>query len=430
MKKTFAVVLALTVLLSMCIMGTGVAEEKTKLTFWTWLPTDSQWEPIYAAFEAANPDIEIEYWRTSEQSDYLKKLQVAIASGTGPDLFGLQPGSLVSQYAQFCEPMDALADQYMAGWKDIVATAAVDQCVSMDGVMTGMPILQAGQEYMLYNKTLMNECGVDSVPTTYEELVAASEKIKAAGKVPMVMGAADVWHDVDWFVAVSQQFAPGAIAQAEKGELAWTDEAFVKTMEAWLKFFNDGIFEDGALGIGTYPDARDQYFYAREAVFFPTGSWHVTVVDPTNAELEGTEVQKAGDVLGMTIFPQVGDSPAVACTGVDFLLSVNKDSANKEAAMKFVEFMTTGEGQQMWTDMLQGSPVSNQIVFGGEVQGELAQESIELINKYNNEAIGARKLNYSELETALGVAMQEAAAGRGVEDVLKDVQAVSDGIER
>lgn len=401
----------------------------TKLTFWTWIPTEAQWDNIYAAFREENPDIEIEFWRTSNQDDYQKKLQVAIASGTGPDLFGLQPGSLLEQYAKFCEPMDTLTDTYMQGWEGEISQAAISQSTVQDGTVAGMPLLLAGQEFMLYNETLMKECGVESVPTTYEELLAAADKIKAAGKVPMAMGASDVWHAVDWFVAVSQQFGKGKIYEAEQGKLPWTDQVFVDTMNAWVQFFQDGVFEDGALGISTYPDCRDQYFFDREAVFFPTGSWHVGATSKNfTEELNGTKVEN--DSIGMTIFPQVGPQEAVATTGVDYIISVNKDSAQKEAAAKFVEFMAKGTGQQLWINTLQGSPVAKSITFNGETDSELAQESIDIINEYNNKATDKRKLDYSELETALGIAMQDAAAGAEIMKVLQDVQAVSDGIER
>jgi raffinose/stachyose/melibiose transport system substrate-binding protein len=402
---------------------------KTKIVFWTWLPREDQWEQIlYPAFQAEYPNIEVEFWRTAEQSDYLKKLQVGISSGTGPDVFALQPGSLVNQYQRFAEPMDSLADKYIPNWRTIISKAAIDQSTSLDGFVAGMPILMAGQEYMVYNKTLMNECGVREVPKTYAELVAAAQKIKVAKKVPVSFGAADVWHDVDWFVWASQQFAPGRIYEAEKGRVPWTDQAFVDTMNAWVRYFQDGIFQDGALGVGTYPDARDQYFFTRQSVFFPTGSWHVGLVLPNFEELQGTTIQK--DIIGMTAFPQVGPQKVVATTGVDVIFSVSKDSKQKEAAAKLIAFFSIGKGQQLWSDTLQGGPVANNVKYGGDMSGPLAEESINFINSLNAASTTKRKLDYAELETALGVAMQEAASGRNVMDVLRDVQKVSDSISR
>ena len=405
------------------------ASSQTRITFWTWLPRQDQWDDIlYPAFRSEHPDIEVEFWRTAEMSDYLRRLQVSVGSGTGPDVFGLQPGSLVNQYQRFTEPMDTLADRYIPNWRTIISREAVDQSTSLDGVLAGMPILMAGQQYMIYNKSLMDLCGVTEVPKTYAELVIAAQKIRAAGYVPVSFGAADVWHCVDWFVWASQQFAPGRIFEAEKGRVPWTDQAFVDTMNAWVRHFRDNVFQDGALGVGTYPDARDQYFFTRRSVFFPTGSWHSGVVLPSFEELQGTAVQR--DVIGMTAYPQVGTQPVVATTGVDVIFSVSKDSSNKEAAAKLIAFFSTGRGQQLWSDTLQGSPVANNVRYGGDTSGPLAGESLNFINNLNSSSPAKRKLDYAELETALGVAMQEAASGRNVMDVLRDVQRVSDSISR
>lgn len=70
---------------------------------------------MIAAFEEANPGIKIDYTRT-EQDDYFEKLQVAMPSGTGPDLFGLITGPMKEQYAPFAEEMSALADANWNGW--------------------------------------------------------------------------------------------------------------------------------------------------------------------------------------------------------------------------------------------------------------------------------------------------------------------------
>lgn len=402
---------------------------KTKITFWTWTPTDSQFEEIKAAFEKKYPDIEIEWWRTAEMSDYQKKVQVALAGGEGPDLFGVQVGSMLNEYAKFAEPMDALADEYMEGWADTISESAVEQTKTTDGVMAGMPIITCGQQFMLYNKTLLEENGITEIPKTYEELKAMSDKLNGAGVIPMAMGAKDVWHDVDWFVALSQQFGAGKIYEAEDGKLDWTDAAFVDTMKAWKSMFDDKIFQEGAVGIGTYPDARDNYFYARKAAILPTGTWHVSVC-LTDDEYKGMPVEN--DEFGMALFPQLGTEPAVATNGVDFALCVNKESKNKEAAMKFVDFMTMGDGQQIWINTLQGSPVNKDVEFTAtdKIKYETAQESIDFVNEKVKESTAARKLKYAELENALGVAMQDVATGKDINKALEEVQKVSDGIER
>lgn len=400
--------------------------DEVTLTFWSWLPTTDQSEEMIAAFEEANPGIKIDYTRT-EQDDYFEKLQVAMASGTGPDLFGLTTGPMKEQYAPFAEEMWALADANWSGWSDIISENAVEQCSTEDGSVVGMPLLVAGMTDLLYNKTLMDECGIESVPKTYEELKDAAAKAKEKGYVCVAVGAADDWINSDIFVQLSNEFEEGAVYAADKVERPWTDQCFVDTMTAWQQMFNDGIFEEGALGVATYPDARDQYFFARKSIFFLTGSWHLGPTSPTNSEIEGTEIANNKDVIGMCVFPSVVEDGTICGTaGVDVMMAVNKDCKEKEAAMKFVEYMANGEGQQYWVNKLQGAPVSKEISYTGTVDGELQQQSIDEVNSYVSNAVGNRKLSNSEVETAIQIAMQNVAAGADPATELQTVQDVQD----
>ena len=400
--------------------------DQVTLSFWSWLPTTDQSEEMIAEFEKQNPDIKIDYTRT-EQSDYFEKLQVAMASGTGPDLFGLTTGTMTEQYAPFAEDMSGLGDEYWSDWKDTISETAVEQCTTEDGTVVGMPLLVAGMTDLLYNKTLMDECGIEKVPTTYEELKDAAAKAKEKGYVCVAAGAADDWVNSDWFVQISNEFEEGAVYEAEKGERPWTDQCFVDTMTAWQNLFNDGIFEDGALGVATYPDARDQYFFARKSIFFLTGSWHLGPISPSNSEIQGTDIGNQGDTIGMCVFPSMSEDGKICGTsGVDIMLAVNKDCKEKEAAMKFVQFMADGDGQQYWVNYLQGAPVSKNISYTGTVDGELQQQSIDEVNSYVSNAVGNRKLSNSEVETAIQVAMQNVAAGADPADELKTVQDVQD----
>lgn len=427
MKKRISVIMAAAMAMSMAVTPVHAEDaDQVTLSFWSWLPTTDQSEEMIAEFEKQNPDIKIDYTRT-EQSDYFEKLQVAMASGTGPDLFGLTTGTMTEQYAPFAEDMSGLGDEYWSDWKDTISETAVEQCTTEDGTVVGMPLLVAGMTDLLYNKTLMDECGIEKVPTTYEELKDAAAKAKEKGYVCVAAGAADDWVNSDWFVQISNEFEEGAVYEAEKGERPWTDQCFVDTMTAWQNLFNDGIFEDGALGVATYPDARDQYFFARKSIFFLTGSWHLGPISPSNSEIQGTDIGNQGDTIGMCVFPSMSEDGKICGTsGVDIMLAVNKDCKEKEAAMKFVQFMADGDGQQYRVNYLQGAPVSKNISYTGTVDGELQQQSIDEVNSYVSNAVGNRKLSNSEVETAIQVAMQNVAAGADPADELKTVQDVQD----
>lgn len=436
-KKTVSAIATLTLsagMLSGCgssnnsSQGVGTKDNPVTLTFWTWQPTDAQWKTIYAAFQKKYPTIKIKWWRTSEMADYQKKLQTSMAGGEGPDVFGVQAGSTVEQYGRFADDMKELANEYMRGWDSRVSKGAVAQTTNKDGKMVAMPTITSGSEYILYNKTLLREKGI-AVPSSYDELVKAVKSSVSKGLMPMALGAKDGWHLDDIFVWLSNQYSKGDVYRAADGKAKFTDETFVKTMTAWQKMIKDGLFQDGAVGTSTYPDARDNYFYARKTAFFPTGSWHVSAVLP-NDETKGTAVEK--DELGMMEFPKVGDKEIGPTTGVDFGLAVNKDSQKKEAAMKFVEFMTTGEGQQDWINTLQGAPVDKDIkVEVPSSATESAKKSIDLVTQGQASATLERKLTSQELNDEIGVQMQNIYTNRAtVQSALESIQKVNESLDR
>ena len=437
-KRILALLMAALMTASMTACG-GAGKESEKsggsddgqvtLTFWSWLPTTDQSDEMIEKFEEENPDIKIDYTRTV-QDDFFEKLQVAMASGTGPDLFGMTTGAMMDQYAKFSADMKEVADQYWDRWEEDIDQNSVAQCTTEDGKVAGMPLLNAGMTTIMYNKTLMDECGVDKVPTTYEELKDAAAKAKEHGYVCIAAGAADDWVNSDWFVQTANEFEDGAVYEAEAGDRPWTDQCFVDTMQSWKNLFTDGIFEDGALGVATYPDARDQYFFARKSLFLMTGSWHLGPTSPSNSEIQGTEIGNKKDVIGMAPFPAMSDSGEMLGTsGVDVMICMNKDCKQQEAAMKVIEYLSNGDGQQYWVNYLQGAPVSNNISYTGEVDGELQQQSIDEINQYVADAAANgrdRKLTNSEIEKAIQVAMQNVAAGGDPAEELATVQQVAD----
>lgn len=413
--------------------ATGTTKGKTTVTFWSWVPIDVQAKALIADFEQKNPDIKVDYWR-GELPDYQKKLQVAIAAGEGPDLMGMQVGGMLNQYAPYLEPVKPLADKnWGAGWEDKLIPASTKQTVVKNGTIAALPMYFSAQEFIIYNKTIFDKLGIKEVPKTYDELKKVSETIRQNGNgvLPLAYGGKDVWHDTDMFVALSNQFAPGKVYEAEQGKASWSDPAFVDTMKAWKKMFDDKVIQEGALGLATYPDARDQYFYSGKAAMFPTGSWHVGYALP-GGEKAGTKIEN--DETGFFLLPQVGPNPSRAVASVDTAVAINKDSKQKEAAWKLFSYLTMDNGQQILADFLQGTPSKKGVEAKAEALNQFKFESekqaVKVVNEATANSVGKRLLDYPELTTAIGIAMQDVAAGKAIEDALKSIQKVSDGIKR
>jgi raffinose/stachyose/melibiose transport system substrate-binding protein len=403
-------------------------QEIVTIKYWTWVPTDIQMGKVLDAFSKKYPNIKVEPY-VAEGGTLWNKLQVALQAGEGPDVMGMQVGGKLNQFAPLLEPLKPLADKnWGAGWENNFAHGTTEQTKargSSDIVV--LPINYTAQEFILYNKAMFDEAGITQVPKTYDELKKDITLLKQKGvDIPLAFGAKDGWHDADMFVYLSNQYGPGKIYDAEQGKLSWTDKVFVDTMKAWKQMIDDGVIQKGAVGLATYPDARDQYFYSRKSAMFPTGTWHVAAAQ----EMKGTKIEK--DATGMFLFPQIGPNPAKAVASVDTAIAINKASKNKDAAWKLVDFMTNGDGQQIMTDFIQGSPAKKGIVPQtlDQFQFDSVKESIKGVNKEITTAVGKRLLDYPDLTDAIGIAMQDVSVGKSVEQALADIQKVSDKIKR
>ncbi|MCI7672213.1 MULTISPECIES: ABC transporter substrate-binding protein [Schaalia] len=415
-----ALVLASTLLFAGCAKGSqsadaageGAEGDAIALTFHTWIPTQTQWPELIAAFEKENPGISITFNREEDYDTYRTNLDNEILAGEVPDIYGIQVGSSFDDYAQYAKPVE----EYGADWIGKIQEPAKKETTTADGVLAGVPVLMSSQEFYLYNKTLMDELGI-SLPTNYEELVAASRTATDAGYSPFAMGAADSWHDVDFFVWLSNQYGDGGdIYKAAAGEIPWSSPSLVSAATAWQKLFSDGVFQKAALTTTTYPSARDDFFLARKAIAMPTGSWHVgmSMVGP-DQEQPGSAAEK--DEIGMAVFPTLGEKDAGVTTGVDFALALSDELEGEEleAAAKFAEFLATGTGQQLWVNTLQGFPASTEVsIEVGDDEPTIAKESIKLVEDAIASATYARKLNvpgWDSLQEDLGAVLQKIAGG-------------------
>ncbi|MBU4336700.1 MAG: extracellular solute-binding protein, partial [Actinobacteria bacterium] len=168
--------------------GSGSGSVSGSLTVWNYgaLDDSSLLSPLVAGFEAKYPDVTVDL--VGQPADnYYALLQAAVVSGRGPDVFSMFPGGYQKQFQEYS--LD-LSDQIPQ--EDLVATNA--QYYSADGSteseVYGVPST-AGMYMMLYNKQVLADAGVSSVPTTWDELDATCAKVVAAGKTCLGYGSQD-----------------------------------------------------------------------------------------------------------------------------------------------------------------------------------------------------------------------------------------------
>lgn len=231
MKKLIALLLAVMMIASMSAIA--VAEEKTTITWTSWALAEESLVPIYGgsadAFMADNPDIIVDYSQTNPYGQYLDQLLVAATAGNAPDVAHIK-AEWLPQFLELGVVKDIkpyISEEVLADY----SAAALDG-VTEDGAMVSMPWF-ANTYAVYYNKALVKEAGIETLPTTWEELLEAARKVSALGDdiyglaIPNSNGV----ESGEGYNILPILWAYGADYRDENGELALNSENAVKAFQ-------------------------------------------------------------------------------------------------------------------------------------------------------------------------------------------------------
>src|SRR5262245_37355172 len=184
------------------------------------------WEEVARAFEAKNPGVKVEM-QFLENEAYKAKLPTILQSKDRPHIIYSWAGGVLKAQIEAGVLQEIRAP--MKGYSDQLAPAAVAAC-TQDGKIYGVPMVLSEVGFF-YNKELMAKAGVDAATIkTWDELLAAVKKLKAAGVTPIAVGGADKWplHFYWTYLAMRAGGKP-AFEAAMRGEGGgFAGETFVK----------------------------------------------------------------------------------------------------------------------------------------------------------------------------------------------------------
>lgn len=399
--------------------------EKMVITYMEWGDEDVL-EQAEAQFEKMYPNVDIVIDNCGHvYDDYVNKLKVTMAANEGPEVFKLQPGGLLNQFQDYLLPLNSyLEADFGENWKDEFDPSIYSQIEDEEGNWIGAPTYLSVAGPLFVNESLLEENGL-TLPETYEELVECCRVLREKGIAPVAMGAKDDWANQDMIVTLFNQFAPGKVYEVEKGNGKWTDTDMVDALRQWQKYFTDGVFVDGALGLSIYNDALD-LFDNGNAGFLFNGHWNMGQY--VNAQdSPAREEMAAWSVIPLP--PPEGKEPAVQVALSD-MICVNRgieDEAVREMAYKFALFFSsdfmTEFSKKEYVMQTAKNGVELSTTFYGE-SGPKMEESLKEMVKYNR---GPRELSNVETKAELMVVLQEIAMGSLTpEEGAARVQAVAD----
>ncbi|WPD18681.1 extracellular solute-binding protein [Thermaerobacter composti] len=342
-RRAVALIALLSTILAGCGGGTGdqangdASEGQVTIEWWhIW--TDQRGDALQAIadeYMKQHPNVKIEI-TVLENEAFKQKIAAVMQSGSPPDLFQSWGGGTLREYAKAGLVKDITADLQQDGWGDTFEKAFLDM-MAVDGRYYGVP-LSIGIVGFWYNKELFAKAGITSPPKTWDELLDAVRKLKAAGITPIALGEGEKWPGHFYWAYLALR-----LGGREAFEKAYTrsggsfaDAPFVEAGRKLQELLALEPFQQGFLS-ATYADASALVGNGMAAMEL-MGHWA-----PAIQKENSTDKQGLGDKLGFFPFPAVpggqGD-PADVLGGGD-AIAVGRDAPPE--AIDFLKFLTKKE---------------------------------------------------------------------------------------
>lgn len=150
---------------------TEVPAQRTTIEYWgLWEPSEVM-EEVITGFETENPGVEINYVKQSHV-DYRERLQTALQSGTGPDIFRFH-ASWVPMLKSSLDPIPASVVS-AADFRNNYYPVVTEQLVSA-GQYVGLPVMYDGL-VLYYNEDILATAS-ETPPKTWPELRTLAVKL-------------------------------------------------------------------------------------------------------------------------------------------------------------------------------------------------------------------------------------------------------------
>lgn len=300
-----------------------------------WSLTGGSEEVFRSSFDRwndENPDAQI----TSEwfaNDAYKEKIRTAVGSGNAPTLIFSWAGGTLADYADNDSVVD-ITDDTADVLEDVFPSVAANG--QIDGVTYAVPNNQSQPAILYYNQEVFDEAGVE-VPTTYDELLDAVAKLKAAGVIPISLAGQSKWPELMYIQYLTDRIGGPEVFQAIlDGEPdAWSDPAVTEALTKIQELVDAGAFGDSFGSVAADAGADTALVHTGKAAMVLQGAW----VFPDFLANAPDLVSSGG--LGFANFPAVeggaGDPSNIVGNVANFW-SVSAD-ASPEARQTAIDFL-------------------------------------------------------------------------------------------
>lgn len=401
-------------------------QEQVTINFQTWNPGEgAAIDEVIAAFEEKYPNIKVNHVYMP-YTDHVEKLKIDLASGEGADVFGMQTGATIKEFRDFEMDLTPYAENsWGADWQSQYMDFCMD-LLNEDGHYYGLPLGLTYAGFTWADVNMLKEYGLE-VPGSYDDLKECARVLRENGQYPLTIGAKDAWINIDTWMSMANDINSEKLYSAIEGKTPFTDPDLVESFRIWQSCFTEGIFQDGALGVGVYNDTTDLFEKEGSIPMIQNGSWAAGFYVSGDPDQDKVFNSEGAD---HDIFLIDWDNDGKVCpvtASVDVCLCMNKNTKNADAAWTFIDFMLH-EGQDILINhYFSYCPSRKDLDLN--VQG-MNQDGLDnlayIVEQAENNLGGYREMAYADLKQVISDQLTVLALGEATpEEAAATIEAAS-----
>ena len=322
------------------------ASMAVELSFWSWRVEDKAFYDSVAKDYKAASGVDVKF-TGYKNTEYPAVLSSALASGGGPDIIHTRAygGLAALSDADYLVPVNKDNVPNLAPFSEAVMAAAMGR-KPQDKNTYGVPFATQSLG-IFYNKQVLAKAGITAQPKTWEEFKTVCKTLKEKKIACLANGSKEAPVLEQMFGVVGPNFYGGTdfFKGVMAGSKRFTDPGFVKAIEEVVALKD--YMPQNQMGVGE--NESRVIFASGAAAYYMTGTWNIDAIRDLNPKAEFDF---------MPAPPLAAGGPSFVSTFVDGNYAVNAKSANRDAALKFVNYLASKDfGQKFTVELAQTSAV-------------------------------------------------------------------------
>lgn len=279
----------------------------------------------------AETGIKVEFQPTPDDQ-YSNVLKAKLSTGEGPDIFLVPSGVGMNEFLPDKNFLPLDDQPWVSRLQPWAASGT-----TYNGHIVAMNLWSADGWALLYDPAKFEKAGLTSVPKTFEELLAACDKLTAAGFVPIYEFGSAVWHQPLWLNAstsTAKQSDPDYMAKFNANQLKLADiPQYELALTQQKELADKGCFGKDFMA-QTWEDSQKAMGSGKYAMILTYSTYQ--------NEVKAAYPDSNADKWEMFPSPLAGNTQFAMSSG-GIVHVINKNSKNADAAKKYLEFRMVPE---------------------------------------------------------------------------------------